>query len=217
MIKAAIFDVDGTLLDTTEFIYQAFEHAFKTHKVDSITREHVKKFMGKPLTEIYQILAPSMDSTILADSHRSFQKENLHLSKPYLKVEETLEKLKQAGIKMAVITSRSNISSVHTLDLAGISHYFEIIISSEDVKKLKPDPESIFKVLKVLQIKPEEAVMIGDTYADVQAGKNAGTKTIAVSYGFHGEEVKKHNPDYMVYSFIEILPIILYQTKETLN
>lgn len=217
MIKAAIFDVDGTLLDTTEFIYQAFEHAFETNKIDSITRQHLKELMGKPLKEMYQTLAPSVDAEVLIDAHRNFQKQNLHLSKSYLKVEETLEKLKQAGTKMAVVTSRSKVSSILTLELAGISHYFEIILSSEDVKNLKPDPESIFKVLETLQVKPEEAVMIGDTYADVQAGKNAGTKTIAVSYGFHGEEVKKHNPDYMVYSFIEILPIILHQSGKPAN
>lgn len=86
MIKTAIFDLDGTLLDTSEFIYQAFDHTIQTHNIEFVTRKEVKKHMGMKLSEMYKIFAPQMDTSQLVDTHREFQKRNLHLSKPYLKV-----------------------------------------------------------------------------------------------------------------------------------
>lgn len=214
MIKAALFDVDGTLLDTTEFIFQAYEHTLNTHKLSPIPREELTKLIGQPLGEIYKLIAPSIQHTILMETHKDFQKQNLHLSKPFPQVVETLKKLHEAGIKLAAITSRSRVTSANTLELAGIKHFFDIIVSMEDVTKLKPDPEPLLKALDMFHMKPEDAVMIGDTYADVQAGQNTGTKTIAVSYGFHGAEVNKHKPDYLVHKFEEILPIILNQATK---
>ena len=81
-LKAVLFDVDGTLLDTHEYIYQAFEHSLnKHHKL--LTRKEIKKIMGKPLEECYKILTELDDVTELADSHREFQTVNYHLSKPF--------------------------------------------------------------------------------------------------------------------------------------
>jgi pyrophosphatase PpaX len=186
--KAVLFDLDGTLLDTTEFIYQAYEHTFKSHNLSPVSREELSGVMGKPLGDCYRHFFSSQDIEVLCETHRTFQTENLHLSVPFLHTEDTLNKLREAGIKTAVITTRSRRTSQDTLELAGIRDKIDVLISGEDQTKHKPNPESLFNALKQLQVEPEEAIMVGDTDADVLAGKNAKTKTVGVTYGFQGKK-----------------------------
>ncbi len=207
-IEAVLFDVDGTLLDTREFIYQAYENTLRVHGIAEISREIIAISMGKSLSECYQDFAPGLDHQVLCEAHRSFQEINLHLSIPFPNTLTTLKRLKSRGVKMATITSRSLRTSAQTLELAGIYHFFDIVITPEDVKLTKPNPEGLFKALDVLGVKSENAVMIGDTDADVLAGKAAGTKTIGVTYGFHGQRILETNPDFVVNDISEIIPLI---------
>lgn len=80
MIKAVLFDVDGTLLDTSEFILQSFENTISTHKLAPIPRATLLTFIGPPLTETYGKLAPNLDTSMLIETHRSFQEKNLNPS-----------------------------------------------------------------------------------------------------------------------------------------
>ena len=209
MIKAALFDVDGTLLDTTEFIYQAFEYTFKMFGLPSIPRAKIRGFIGKPLIDCYKALAPFEDILKLMEEHRLFQLKNLHLSVPFKNTEKTLMNLKTNKVKLVAITTRSKHTSILTLKQAGILELFNLVISGEDVKQPKPNPEGINKALDIIKVKPSSAVMIGDTAVDVQAGKNAGIKTIGVTHGFHGRKVKESKPDYCIDDIQDILPIIL--------
>src|SRR5438067_1792684 len=106
LTEAALFDLDGTLLDTKEFIYQAFEYTFKLHGLPVRSRDELTAIIGRALDECYDYLFPSADTRRLCETHLTFQVENIHLSVPFSKSQETLEKLKAAGIKIAVITTR---------------------------------------------------------------------------------------------------------------
>ncbi len=197
-IQAILFDIDGTLLDTTEFIFQAYEHTLQLYNLPVFPREKLSNVMGQSLESIYQRLAPQYTPELLCEVHRTFQEAHLDLSFPFEGVEEILRTLHKNKIKMAAITTRSRRTSAKTLEGAGIAHYFDVIISGEDVKKIKPDPEPLLLALRKLHVKPQNAVMIGDTDADILAGKNAGTHTIGVTYGFQGEKITQSNPDYVV-------------------
>lgn len=208
-IEAVLFDVDGTLLDTTEFIYQAYEHTFNNHGISPPTREELGKMMGKPLEEYYRFFAPNTDTNQLCETHRTFQAENLSLCIPFPNTRSTLTELKKAGLKIAAVTTRSKRTSVDTLRVANLLNLIDTIISREDVENLKPHPEPLFKALEQLKVEPKNAVMIGDTDIDIKAGKNAGTKTIGASYGFQGNKIIDSNPDYVVDDIAETVPLIL--------
>ncbi len=210
MIKAVIFDIDGTLLDTGELIIRAFEHTLTTYKVPRIERAEIKKKIGPPLFEIYAELAPHLNPKDLMETHRSFQVENLHLSKPFLNTLATLEELKKRGVKIAAVTNRTNRSSIKTLELAKIDHMFEIVVSPEDVKHEKPDPEGLFIVLKHMKVDPSEALMVGDTVADIEAGRGAKVKTVGITHGIRGDGVKEHNPDFLIHSLPELLTLPVF-------
>lgn len=205
MIKAVLFDVDGTLLDTSEYIYQAFEHSLKSVLGIKLDRSKIREVLGKPLVQCYEKLVPSQSISELSFAHKEFQNKNSHLAFAFPNAKETLSKLHQKGLLIAVITSRARESATVTLEQAGLMKYIDLFIGIEDVVAPKPDPEGINKALAQFGILAQEAVMVGDSDVDIMAGKSAGTGTIGVSYGFHGEKIGTHNPDKVIKSLLEIL------------
>src|SRR3989440_12763764 len=87
-IIAALFDVDGTLLNTAEFVYQAFVHTFQTRGLPWRSTDEIAAVMGKPLEEMYRHFSASEDVSEFCETHRSFQAENLHLSIPFANTQE---------------------------------------------------------------------------------------------------------------------------------
>lgn len=207
--KAALFDIDGTILNTEQFVFQAFRHSLLTHRGREITRDDFSSVVGKPLEECYFLLEPDYDCQKLAQTHKDFQQNNLHLSVPFANSVSVLRKLSKSGVKIAAVTTRGSDTLGKTLEKAGILAFFDVIISADDVTNFKPHPEPVQKALEILMLCAEEAVMIGDSDVDILAGKQAGTKTIGAIYGFHGEKVRESNPDYIISDISEVLPLIL--------
>lgn len=209
MKKAIFFDIDGTLLDTTEFIFQAFEHTFKTHNLFTPARATIVQTVGKSLDECYQILTQTPDTTPLTETHRTFQESNLHLSIPFTHTIQTLATLKKANLSLAAISTRESRTLHTSLDHAGIRHFFDCIISGDEVIHVKPHPEPVLKALAYFSLSPEQAFMVGDTSVDIDAGKNAGVETVGVTYGIHGEKIKESAPDYCINDIVDLLTIPL--------
>lgn len=212
-IRLVLFDIDGTLLDTREFIYQAFEHVSKKYKLAALQREKMEKFMGQPLEKCYNTFYPNEDAVKLCQAHRLFQLNNLDLAVVFPHTLEVLRQLNEKGIKIAAVTSRWRETLMETLELTGITSYFDMIVTSDDVKNHKPHPEALLKVLEKFRINPENAVMIGDTEPDILAGKKAGVFTIGVTYGFHGKDIKNAQPDFVVDDILEVIPLIIKPTN----
>ncbi|MBE0449161.1 MAG: HAD hydrolase-like protein, partial [Actinobacteria bacterium] len=131
--KAILFDIDGTLLDTSEFIFQAFEYTLDTYGFPLKSREEIASLVGKPLSFCYKMLTSVNEVQELCATHRAFQANHLGLSKPYPNAHDTLEALKSAGIKIAAVTTRARSTVVKTLELAKLSEYVGYTIALEDV------------------------------------------------------------------------------------
>jgi pyrophosphatase PpaX len=208
-VRAVFFDVDGTLLDTTEFIYGGFDHTLAAHGHPMVERAGYARVMGKPLEVCYAELAPGCDPVLLCETHRTWQADNLHLSVPFSETVAVLQLLRDAGLRLAAITSRSRRTSVHTIERAGLAGYLDLILSAEDVTAIKPDPAPIRLALEHLDVPPAATLMVGDTDADVLAGKAAGVRTVGVTYGFHGAEILRHAPDFVIDSLRDLIPLCL--------
>lgn len=217
-IEAAIFDLDGTLLDTVEFYYQAFKHTFLRHGLPVRSWYEIVPIMstGKTLEECYRYFSPTGDVSLLCETHRSFQEEHAYLAVPYPNTRETLKKLKEAEVKLAVVTTRSKRTSVNTVELAGIIVYLDTIISGEDTNYHKPHPEPVLKAIQQLKTEPNKAVMVGDTGVDILAGRSAGTRTIGVSFGYQGPQIAEFNPDFIIDDIADVVSIILSGTSESI-
>ena len=208
MIKAILFDVDGTLLDTTEYIYQAFEHSLAFHGLDKMTRSEMSHSIGKPLEDCYRDYSLLQGVDHLMDSHKEFQLKNPTLSFPFENSLSTLMALKSNNILIAAITTRAKVSALQTLKSAKLFGLLDFFVAREDVKNLKPDPEPLYKALDFLGLDADEAIMVGDSPDDVLAGKNAGTKTVGVTYGFHGDRIIDCDPNFVIDDIGEIIQVV---------
>jgi pyrophosphatase PpaX len=210
-IKAVLLDIDGTVLDSLEFMCHAFQVALAASNLPCPSREELRTQMhaGGTLHQVYGSFYPDADLDKLVAAHRASQLENLDLAIPFPNTISTLQKLKAAGLKLAAVSTRSNVTLTKTLESAGIARFFDTIISGDDTEKQKPNPMPLFLALERLQIPPAEAIMIGDTDGDIQAGKNAGVRTIGVTFGFRGPQIAEDKPDFVVNDISEILEICL--------
>lgn len=207
--KLLLTDLDGTLLDTSEYIYAAMEYALAKNNFPIPPRHEIEKRMGPPLEEIYTTFYPDADISQLSHDHLEFQKQHLELAKPFPNTITTLEKLRTAGLKIAAVSTRSGQTVHQTLQANDLEKYFDLIITGSDVQKHKPDPEALNLAMSRLNFQPADAIMVGDTDADVLAARAAKVPVIGCTYGLQGDLVLQHHPDFSIKDIAEILPIIL--------
>ncbi len=207
-IKAILFDVDGTLIDTSEYIYQAYEHSLGRHNHDLLSREEMSLLMGKSLEDTYREITGLDVVNPFMEAHREYQFENAGLAAAFPNSLQTLEALRTKGISIGAVTTRARDTAIETLEEAELFPLIDFFVGFEDVTTPKPDPEGIKKALDFFNVHPDDAIMIGDSPVDVAAGKNAKTHTIGVTYGFHGERIVETEPDYVVDDISEILEIV---------
>jgi phosphoglycolate phosphatase len=211
-ITAAVFDVDGTLLDTREFIFTAYEATLKKLGYEIPDRLTIAKQIGRSLHDCYVAFAPQGDIDALCEAHHIFQNtpEMIGLITPYPGALAMLQTLKDSGIKLAVFSSRK-LTLVASLEQANIASFFEVIIQGDEVANHKPHPEGLFKALGGLEVLPNQAVMIGDAAVDILAGKAANVAlTIGITHGFGTpEELAEAHPDHTVTELSRIAPLLL--------
>lgn len=186
-IKAVVFDLDGTLFDVRELIYkqlQTLTHEFNGQKA---TRDEIASVLyGTVEVQIKALVndkrhhSKAMERAtdlIIADKGKAL---------PYLSVKDTLLCIKNAGNCMGVLTARP-AENLDDLNRHGISSFFGSVVHAGRVEKHKPHPEGLLLAISELGIKPTQTLMVGDTVADIGAGKAAGVLTVGVTHGFGKE------------------------------
>jgi len=196
-IAAVLLDVDGTLLDTREFILAAFEYAATVHGFANPGREALAREVGRPLEVIYGRLAPRATEAAIA-THRAFQRDHLDLVRPFPGAAEALIALHDSGLALAAVTSRSHRTAIPSLEVAGLAGLLDAVVAAEDTPKLKPDPAPLLLAIERLGMVGLGAVMVGDTEHDIIAGRAAAMGTVAAVYGLHGSAVLKSCPDWQI-------------------
>lgn len=215
MIKAILFDLDGTLIDTNELIFQSFKHTLKKHLNLEPSKDEITRLYGEPL---WKSLSRYDDKNVeeLMVTYRSYN--DLHhdnLCKGFYGVGEALMKLKNNGIKIAIVTSKRRKMADRGLNLLNLSQYIDVIITPEDTEKHKPEAEPALKACKLLGVSPKEAIMVGDSFYDILCGKNAGCLTCAVKYTTLSMElIKSYNPEYFIDGIEELLEVIAAENKK---
>lgn len=180
--KILLFDLDGTLVDSTEAILESFIKTTDYYDLNlNNKRGEVESLIGMTLADMFihmGIQGEKIEECIKI--YRKYYRE-VFLEKTFLlpKVKEAIETL-PSPYKMAVVTSKSHFFAEKILDHLGILKYFFTIVGIEDVKNPKPSAEPILKALEGLEYKKEHVFMIGDTSYDMQAAKNAGVIGIGV-------------------------------------
>jgi pyrophosphatase PpaX len=200
-VKAALFDFDGTLVDTTDLIYQSMRHAAGEVLGREVSREVLMANVGQPLPRQMELLSTEHAEALL-NSYRLHNEENHDaLIKEFPGVEEALTRLRWAGVQVAVVTSKRRFSVDMALkSFPGLGEVVDQWVTMEDTNEHKPRPEPLHKGLELLGNVPrEEATYVGDSPFDVAAAKAARVKSIAVSWGAFSEEtLLAAGPDHLV-------------------
>jgi len=208
-MKALLFDFDGTLLNTNELIIRTFMHVLNDRFPGQYSPQDCIKFIGPSLKETFEQIAPNEVDELIAKYRQWNHAYHDQYVKEFDGVNETLEQLKRQGHKLAIVSTKKKETIERGLKLMNAEHYFEFWIGLEDVSKVKPDPEPVLLALDRLKMPKEEALMIGDNYHDILAGKNAGVKTAGVAWSIKGEDyLRQFQPDYMLHHISDLLTIV---------
>ncbi|MCL4426506.1 MAG: pyrophosphatase PpaX [Firmicutes bacterium] len=209
MLKAVLFDLDGTLLDTRELILESFRYAYRLHLKREVTTEEIMAFWGQPLMAQFQQVAPEK-ADFLREAYQDFNiKNHQRLVTLFPGVQEVLDALRQRPIPMAIVTSKARRTVCHGLQLFGLKDYFQTLVTTDDIIHPKPHPEPVQVALQRLGIKAAESLMVGDNDTDVLAGKAAGTQTAAALWGaWKKEALLAAGADYHLESVVDLLKLL---------
>ncbi|PYF05970.1 pyrophosphatase PpaX [Ureibacillus chungkukjangi] len=208
-MKALLFDFDGTLLNTNDLIIQTFMHVLEERFPGQYSPKDCMNFIGPSLRETFEQLTPNEIDEMI-EKYRQWNYANHdNLVTEYDGVVDTLEKLKQKGIRLAIVSTKRRDTIEKGLELMGAKHLFEFWVGVDSVKNVKPDPEPVLLAIEKLGVSKEDVLMIGDNYHDILAGKNAGVKSAGVAWSIKGEEyLKQFDPDYMLQHMSDLLTIV---------
>lgn len=187
MLKAILFDLDGTLVEAKEWHYEALNRALRLFGFEISREDHLHIFDGLSTRQKLELLTamegfPASLYDIVFKLKQEFTFEEIKQKcKPLDNVQSTLKELKQRGYKIALASNSIRRSIDLMLYHSGIDQYFDAVISNQDVVKAKPDPEIYLKAMEALKLKPEECIAVEDNEKGLTSARLAGVRTVAVS------------------------------------
>jgi HAD superfamily hydrolase (TIGR01509 family) len=186
--RAVVFDLDGTLIDSLPYVLAAIVHA-------------VEPFGGRPTENIFATLGGPPDrfmTTLVNDLKdvpvalqrmEAFHRENMHLIRPFEGVMPLLERLRAAGVQLAIWTGRDRVSADWLLRQHAIHEFFSTVVCGDDLPTHKPDPAGLVEIMSRLGVKPSETLFVGDADVDVLGGEACGVDTLLIR---HRREIELH-------------------------
>lgn len=199
ILKAVLFDFDGTLVDTTELIHQSMRHATWTVLGREYPRETLLNGVGRPLPEQMKAFEPDLADELLDVYRRHNEANHDDLIREFPGVEDSLHRLREAGLELAVVTSKRRVSVEQALEsFPGLRRAVDRFVTLDDTTEHKPSPEPLWKGLELLGAAREEAVYVGDSPYDIAAAQAAGITSVGVSWGaFPHESLRDAGPDHL--------------------
>lgn len=194
-----LFDLDGTILDTTNLIVQSFQHTFRVHYNRQILPQEVHRFFGKPLRTAMEALGPDKVEELI-ETYREYNLTHHDaLTTIFSGMRDTLETLYDAGFPMAIVTSKTSETALRGLKLFNMDHFFPVLIGVHECERHKPNREPVETALRQLGLSAETCLMIGDSPFDIISARDAGAKTAAVRWTYVSwEELLNERPTYIL-------------------
>lgn len=212
MIKACLFDLDGTLANTLESIAHAGNDALASVGYKPLPVDNYKYYAGDGAKVLTQRILRDSGAP---DTHfdQVYEVYTLRLKKyqptPYEGMQETLEGLKARGIQSAVVSNKPHVRAVETIEQMFGSDTFSYVQGLNDEVPRKPDPTGALKAAQVMGVKPAECMYFGDTNTDMQTGNRAGMYTVGVLWGFRTrKELEENHARKIIERPLDILTLV---------
>ncbi len=214
MYKLAIFDFDGTLVDSAPGIIDVMRDCVEEYKISDDIFKEWQMLIGVPLMRQMEIIFPDHTEEYwleVATRYREiYDGKTIELCPLFPHLITMLETLKASDIKITIASSKRRHLIETVLDHYELSHYFSLIVGAQDVVNHKPHPESVHLTLRRMDMTAEDAVVIGDSTYDLDMARGANVDAIGVTTGIHTTEILATSlPKHIVKGLDEVLPIIL--------
>jgi beta-phosphoglucomutase-like phosphatase (HAD superfamily) len=186
-IRAVLFDIDGTLLDSNDAHAHAWLDSLRGHGI-SVPFERVRSKIGmggdKLLVEIAGLEPDSVSGRSITERRSAILKAHyLADLGPFHGSRMLVDRLRSRGLTCAAVSSSTQTDILDLLREAGVADLMDLVVSNDDADRSKPDPDLVELALERIGVEPEEAIMIGDTPYDIEAGQRAGVRVIALRCG----------------------------------
>ena len=198
-LSTYLFDLDGTLIDSIELIMSSFRHTMLTHRGAVPDDDDWRAGFGRPLRP--QLARYARDADEVAGMVATYRAHNLEhhdrLVKPYAGIPPVVAALSGRGARLGIVTSKNRTAAEQGLRHCALDGFFDLLVTSDDVTEHKPHPAPVLAALASLEAQPAEAVFIGDSPHDCEAGRAAGVSTAAALWGpFSRASLDPHHPDH---------------------
>ncbi len=183
--ETVLFDFDGTIADTLPLIYEAFNAALAPALGRSLEQREIRAMFGPPDHEMIRLALPEEHHTRAIETYvKVYQDEHWRLATAFPGMKDLLLQCRAQGMRVGIVTGKSHQTAEFSLVALGLAETYDVLIAGDDVEHQKPDPEHARAALSALG-HPEEApgAFVGDSAADILAGRGAGLTTIAVTWG----------------------------------
>lgn len=215
MVKACIFDMDGTVVNTLNSIAHFANNALNSAGFPSIDTEEYKYMVGNGAkTLIKRTLNrvgadESFFNQVFTKYNNDYDKDFLYLTEPYEGIMDMLNEIKKKGITITILSNKPHTTAIKVSDALFGDGLIDKCYGAREGIALKPDPAGVFEIMKELGLKKEECLYIGDTSTDMKTGKSAGLYTVGVLWGFRKrDELEDNGADAIISHPSELLNII---------
>lgn len=200
-LRAILFDVDGTLIDTVDLIVKALDYTYRKHLGISLPRAEIRRLIGLPL----KVQMRYLDDRVAGNApHELMEADEVAYYKAHRDEErvipEAVEAVRTAfrkGYAVALVTSKNREELSLSWAKLRLDDAVHTVVTSDDTERHKPAPDPVLKALERLGVQPDEAIYIGDTVFDLSCGRAAGVQVAAVAWGAHlPEDLHAAQPDY---------------------
>jgi len=210
-----LFDLDGTLIDSTDAIVSTFHHSFNVHGFKNPSDEEIMALIGYPLDLMYRDLGVEEDK--IWDFVATYKEEYRKISTQKTKLLECAKEAVNRADKIAtlgIVTTKTGRYSELLMEHFGLMKYFKVLIGREHVKEPKPHAEPILKALEELNIQGKEIWMIGDTKLDLISAKNADVNSIGVLSGYGTKETLLKHTNVLVDDALKAIEFLQKRKKQ---
>jgi phosphoglycolate phosphatase len=206
-VRALIFDLDGTLIDSKRDLIHSVNAMLRELGRTQLTDDTISGYIGRGAP---QLVAQALGNGASEEQQKQalkfflgyYEEHKMDTTQAYPGVAETLAQL--AALPMAVLTNKPARISVRILNEMGLAKYFRAIYGGNSFETKKPDPQGAMTILSEFGASPQEAMLVGDSEVDVQTARNAGTLAVAVNYGFGVHDRAAHPADIYLDRFADL-------------
>jgi len=208
--RLVMFDLDGTLVDSVPDLAVAVDALLLERKYAAAGEEKVRLWVGNGASTLVRRAlanAEGIDESQVNDAlHQQSLKRFLHhyrrvsghYSKLYPGVKKALERLRQAGVRLTLVTNKPSEFVPHLLADFGIDQMFDAWLGGDSLEQKKPHPAPLLKLMQKYRVEAAQTLMVGDSRSDISAGKAARVATLGVSYGYnHGQPISDESPSWV--------------------